>query len=164
MKPIFGYLSEALVVYNWRLCLKSRCGNSDVSRSSHNYYYYYYYYKRAALTRRFVPRNFKVTSTKISISIGLTQQVLNICSAISSRVWACEKLCLQSPLKYWQWWRWRDERWQTVPDSCRRDRKRAVTNSRVLRSRNDERRRVCWSKRAAQPQYTATAILTGCSC
>jgi len=25
------------------------------------YYYYYYYYKRAALTRRFVPRNFKVT-------------------------------------------------------------------------------------------------------
>jgi len=38
-------------------------------------------------------------------------------SVFSGRVRACEKLSLLPPLIYWQRWRWRDERWQTVPDS-----------------------------------------------
>jgi len=69
-----------------------------------------------------------------------------VCSAYSDRVRACEELCLQSPLEYRQRWRWRDERRHTVPDTCRRYWKRTITNRPALRSRNDKRRRVWWSK------------------
>ena len=50
------------------------------------------------------------------MNAGLTRQVRSrpICS--SGRVYE---------LEYWQWWRRRYERWQTVPDACRRDCKRA---------------------------------------
>ena len=105
-----------------------------------------FYYKRAPLTRRTVPRNFKVMLQKQRWMQVWHGKVQNTCSTFSNTVQACEKPCLQSPLKYCQWWRRRDDKWQTVPYSCRRDRKRAVTNRRVLHLRNDKRRRVCWSK------------------
>ena len=62
------------------------------------------------------------------MNTGLTQQVRNICSALSGRLRACGMPCLQSPLEYRRWRR-RDERWQTFPDACCRDWKRAVTNT-----------------------------------
>jgi len=57
-----------------------------------------------------------------------------------------KSICLQSPLEYWQLWIRRDERWQAVPDLCHHDWKQTITTRRVLRSRNDKRRHVSWSK------------------